>query len=482
MKKSFLILCAVLVGLLCCSCSGDPADSAEGSGKTDAVQEQAAAEAAETEKEWVPYEGLEDHNYDGYNFTILSYDTNASWNLYLDSEGENGELLNDAAFRRNTEIEEMLGIAIEQVPSGEYESMYSNSVVAGDTDVYDLVCFYAPGQRATYITENMAYDWKQIPNLRLDAPWYNQNGNETFTIAGKQFFGISDITFAGQQNSSILFNMEMVENYNLQSPFELVDAGKWTIDAFRSYFEGVYLDTNGNGEKDDGDNYGLSCHRNHMGRVVAGSGEMEVYCGDDGFVVNLYSDKLVSLFEKILAITADPNVRATTNNDDINLLSNGNAMFITYASDPAKLRDVPIEFGYLVFPKYDEAQENYITEAQGGLMAVPTTASNLERSGAIIEALSAGSNKYLREAFIQNYVENKVLRNEDSIRMYRLARSVLTYNISYNIDPADLLAAHKFYSTMIGDPTLSHASYYESIRESVETAYAELYKRCTELD
>ncbi len=66
--------------------------------------------------------------------------------------------------------------------------------------------------------------------------------------------------------------------------------------------------------------------------------------------------------------------------------------------------------------------------------------------------------------------------------MYRLARSVLSYNISYNIDPADLLASHKFYSTMIADPTLNHASYYESIRESVETAYADLYKICTELD
>jgi len=276
--------------------------------------------------------------------------------------------------------------------------------------------------------------------------------------------------------------MEMVENYNLQSPFELVDSGKWTVDAFRSYFNGVYLDTNGNGEKDKEDTYALSCHCNHMGRVIAASGEMEVSCGEDGFVINLYSDKLVSLFEKVRAITEDPNVRATTENNDIDLLSGGNAMFITYASDPAKLRDVPIEFGYLPFPKYDEAQENYIVEAQGGLMAVPTTASNIERSGVIIEALSAGSNKYLREAFIQNYVENKVLRNEDSIRMYRLARSVLSYNISYNIDPADLLASHKFYSTMIADPTLGHASYYESIRESVETAYADLYKLCTELD
>ncbi len=482
MKKSFLILCALLVGLLCCSCSGDTTDTSADPAGTDTVQEQVSGETAEPEKEWVPYEGLENHNYDGYTFTILSYDTNADWNLYLDSEGENGELLNDAAFRRNTEIEDMLGIAIEQVPSGEYETMYSNSVVAGDIDVYDLVCFFAPGQRATYITTNMAYDWKKIPNLRLDAPWYNQNGNETFTIAGKQFFGISDITFAGQQNSSILFNIEMLESYNLQSPFELVDSGNWTIDAFHSYLDGVYLDTNGNGERDKEDNYALSCHRNHMGRVIAACGEMEVYCGDDGFVLNLYSDKLVSLFEKILAITGDPNVRATAENDDINLLGNGNAMFITYASNPAKLRDVPIEFGYLIFPKYDESQENYIMEAQGGLMAVPTTASDIERSGVIIEALSAGSNKYLRDAFIQNYVENKVLRNEDSIRMYRLARSILSYNISYNIDPANLLASHKFYSTMIADPTLSHASYYESIQKALEKAYSALYEECAALD
>ncbi|MBP3294079.1 MAG: hypothetical protein J6N32_10035, partial [Clostridia bacterium] len=420
-------------------------------------------------------------NFEGYTFTILSYDTNAGWNLYLDSEGENGELLNDAAFRRNTEVEELLGIALEQVPTGDYESMYSNSVLAGD-NTYDLVCFSSPGERSTYITENMAYDWKQIPNLQLDAPWYNQNANETFTFAGKQFFGVSDITFAGQQNASILFNIGMVKDYNLQSPFELVDSGKWTVDAFASYFNNIYTDKNSNGEKDAEDLYGLSCHRNHMGRIIASSNEMEVRCGEDGFVINLYSDRLTTLFEKILAITSDNSVRATTENNDLTLFMNNNAMFITYASDPAKLRDVEFDFGYLPFPKYDEAQENYITEAAGGLMAVPTTAENIERTGAVIEALSAGSDKYITEAFIETYVENKVLRNEDSVRMFRLARDTYTYNISYNFDPAGLLASHKFYSTMIADPTLAHASYYESIKESVETAYADLYKLCTELD
>ncbi|MBO5128458.1 MAG: hypothetical protein J6D10_12895, partial [Clostridia bacterium] len=83
MKKSFLILCALLVGLLCCGCSGDTTDASADSAGTDAVQEQTAGETAEPEKEWVHYEGLEGYNFEGYTFTILSYDTNAGWNLYL---------------------------------------------------------------------------------------------------------------------------------------------------------------------------------------------------------------------------------------------------------------------------------------------------------------------------------------------------------------------------------------------------------------
>ena len=48
-----------------------------------------------------------DVRYDSYEFTILSYDTN-DWNLYITGDETTGDVMDTAAYRRNTEVEDML--------------------------------------------------------------------------------------------------------------------------------------------------------------------------------------------------------------------------------------------------------------------------------------------------------------------------------------------------------------------------------------
>ncbi|MBQ8552272.1 MAG: hypothetical protein IJ428_05615 [Clostridia bacterium] len=431
------------------------------------------------EKEWEYYENLDGLDFGGeYEFTILSYGGDA-WKLYLDADEASNELLSNAAFKRNTEVEEMLGVKITEhlANLSEYENLFKNTVLAGDGESFDLLAFYSPGQRATYITENLVYDWQSVPYINLDAPWYNQSANDNFTIAGKQYFGVSDITFAGQQNASVLFNPIIVEEYKLDSPYELVREGKWTLDAFRSYIKNTYVDVDNNSVKDENDKYGIVSHVNVFGRIMASTGSIEVTMNEEGFNINMFSDKIVDTFERVRELAVSSDVFKTSNaNLPLQSFMNGNCMFCLYASDPAKLRDVEFDFGYLPFPKYDEAQESYITEAAGGMMAIPQNAPNIERTGAIIEALSAGSAKYITDAFVESYIEGKVLRSDDDVEMYRLCRDTYTYNVSYNIDPADLLASHKYYSTMLNNPSLEIASYYESIKTQVTKAYDSLWE------
>ena len=471
-KQSFpILLAALLLAAVPLSACGNAENTPDM--PTGAVSETVSADTEETVTEPDYYDGLENLDCGGYRFRILSY-LGDSWPLYLSSDGENGELLNDAAFRRNLEISELLNCGIEAVYDKEYEKLFQNAVHAGDDSACDLVCFFSPGARASYISENYVYDWKSVPHLRLNAPWYVQDANETFTVAGKQYFAVSDITFAGQQFASILCNLRMLESYDLPSPYTLVEEGTWTLDALHTLTSGVYADLNGNGKKDIGDQFGLVGHSNVFGRFIFCAGEPEVYGQASGFALNLYSDKITALVDRLRGMQAEDDI-CVDDAKSFEKFTDQTTLFALYASDPAKLRDLTFDYGYLPFPKYDEAQKNYITEAAGGHMAIPVTASDIDRTGVIVEAMSAASRKYMSEAFIESYIENKVLRDEGSVSCYRLMRETSRYNLSYNIDPTGSLASHIFYSKLWQKPSLMLASQYESQKDAFQKAYDKLF-------
>ncbi|MBQ7721102.1 MAG: hypothetical protein IJT56_11010, partial [Clostridia bacterium] len=88
-----------------CSDSGESTLVAASDSTGAAEETSADTTVPETEAQYSDFSGV---NYNGYEFSILSYEDAGNWQIYLYAESENGELLNDAAYRRNTEVEEDL--------------------------------------------------------------------------------------------------------------------------------------------------------------------------------------------------------------------------------------------------------------------------------------------------------------------------------------------------------------------------------------
>lgn len=470
MRKA--VLCITLTLAVTLSACGDVTNSDSVEAETDATETTIPPEPAEPDY----YAGLTGLDLDGYTFTILSYDSSGGWNLYLTSDEESGELLNDASYRRGLEVEELLNCNIESVLDWNYESMLKSSVLAGDGSDYDLICFYSPGQRAAYITDNLLYDWNEIPYLKLDAEWYNQSANEAYAIAGKQYFAVSDITFAGQQHARILYNKLLLDELGLDSPYQAVFDGEWTIERLQSDCKAAYSDLNGNTAVDEDDRFGLTTVASLLSILPLSCGELPVKAVDGGFELNLYSEKIDNIINTMVSMCSDQNYFITDADKSKAAFMSGRALYYIYSSDPAQMRDFEVDFGYLPFPKYDKAQENYIVESTGGHMAVPINAANIDKTGAVIEALSAASNKYLKEAFISSYVENKILRDDESVRIYRMMRDAATYDISYNIDPSGLMHSHSYYAYFVNNKDANGASRWASVGDAIQTSWDELYQ------
>jgi len=351
---------------------------------------------------------------------------------------------------------------------------------SGDSP-YDLILFWSGTNVTSLITENQIYDWNKIPYLGLNEKWYNQSANDVFTVNGKQYFGVSDISYTVQQHFRFMFNKDLCTDLGLDYPYQLVYDGKWTFDALSRYVKDSYADLNGDGKRDKDDRYGFTIGANQAAYFILNWGEFPLGVNDNGFVLNIYSDRIATMVEKAAVLINTPDVALYPDiAPQYSVFNAGRGLFQIYSSDPALLREIEVDFGFLPYPKYDEKQSDYITATHGGIMAVPIIKTEVEvkRAGAIIEALSAASSKYIVDAFVNMYIEGKVLRDDDSVNMYRLARRTASYDRARIFDSTGLVSVYYPYYT---DPiyksgSVNLASQYEKNRVLIETAFDEMYQ------
>ena len=80
------------------------------------------------------------------------------------------------------------------------------------------------------------------------------------------------------------------------------------------------------------------------------------------------------------------------------------------------------DFGILPLPKWTVDQKNYYTYSSGSapVLAVPTTASDLEFIGVITEALNAESYKQVVPVYYETALKDKYARDKETLEMIDL--------------------------------------------------------------
>ncbi|MBO4228836.1 MAG: hypothetical protein J5938_00600 [Clostridia bacterium] len=474
MKKRISFPVAFLTAVLILSgCSSVGKQEAGNKEVTEQGASSAITEAASAD----PYDRLEGLDYEGYRFRFCYYGTEANgWNPYIDVAESNGEVLNDAAFDRNAKVSELLNVSFSMIRDPAYETLFKNSIYAGDEE-YDMALFWTDLNGATYMTEHLLFDWNDLPLVDLEADWYNQSANEAFSVAGTQFFGVSDMTFTVQQHFRFLYNKQLAEDNGLKSVYDDVLSGTFTFDKMLADIRKCYKDLNGNGEADDADCFGFATNAPHTNLFFRNTGGPEVTVGPDGYEINIYSERIVTLVEKVVGLLQEKACFDTTQgNAHYNVFNEGRALFAPYSSDPVLLRDYDVDFGYVPYPKLTEDQP-YYTTTTGGFMGLPVSLSDPARTGAIIEATSIASHELVIEAFISAYIEGKILRDKESVDIYRMMRSSAVYDISYNTDPSGKLRTiSAYYKHFLDTKSTDVASWYAAEGPGIKEKYDELWK------
>ncbi len=432
MKKTITLL--LLMALLLASCGGTTAETETTAPAETVAQE---TEIAETE----PRDSLPaDLDFAGETVTLY---VDKLCSLPEFHSELTGDVVEDAVYYRNLTVEERLNVALSFVDAESswsdnlksFCNPVSNSILAGDA-AYDIVAGY--GVSVGNLASDMLFqDLSSTKYIDFDQPWWPDSLQTDLAVDGKLFFASGDISsnMVGTM-FCVMFNKDLLDNYQIEYPYALVDEGKWTLDALFTLGQGVYQDLNANEKKDDQDLYGIIAQVTSIDNLYYSCG-MNIVEQDPeaGMVVSpdFGSEKMADLVTKLCALFHDGEPVCLGEEGVVFSVFQENRSLWALAgiSDAvAELRDVDFGYGIIPTPKWDEAQEDYHTTIAytGALYAIPLDVKNPDLSSAVMEALAVEGYYTLSPAFFETALKVKYASDPDASRMYDIMKASLSFD------------------------------------------------------
>ncbi len=435
MKNRILavLLVTMLTAPMLFSCAG------EAENETTADTTATGTTTTETEADWQ----YPDADFGGGEYRILNFEELWDMYIHMDAPELTGEVLNDAVYNRNRRIEDALNCKIVEKSAGTTDMTVlltdaKNTIVAGSDD-YETMQLPV-NQDISIVTGGYLMDLKPIAGLDLDETWWDQDVMQSTTLNGKLYFATSAANLMAFDSMwCLFFNEDMMADYSLDKPYDLVREGKWTLDALSEYCAAV---ANLNGDeafawnKDGSCTWGISAHVNSPEKFYFSCGVRGAQVQKDGSIAyTMENEHFYNVIDKLaVLLNGNTGMSLYASTDDFNADAGGyvyvfntrRSLFMTAEIKAAQLlREMEDTFGILPFPKYDENQSQYMSTMVHMLMyqTIPTTNSHLDLTATVMEAMAHDSYTAVLPIYYDSVVEHKGLRNEDSVEMLEILRA-----------------------------------------------------------
>ncbi len=419
-------LCMVIVG---CN-GGEPKES-------DTATVDVTTPAPEEPQLEVP-----DTKYDGAEFTVYMggqgigvVDKFNDWS----DENEDYATVATAIFKRNKKLEELYDIKISSEEEWANENGSGKSFVRVSEDYFAEECQFSMYEVGTFAAANLARngylkDLNKTPYIDITKPWWDWGATKDLQIQGRMYYSTGDISVVDNlATHNIFFNKELVKSENLPNFYEMVDQGKWTLDAYITNVKKVSRELNGDDKMDENDRYGAIIWNDSMQAAFAGAGQRIGTLNDNGEIeLTMYNEVTTDLINRYTEVCFDKN---TTYNyvirigqsdwqkwdpTRIGMFENDQALFMkTILNTFGRLRDVDVSFGILPYPKYDEEQENYLSYIGASYSAMVCLGyhmpeEDVERNSAIIEAAAYYSRELVTPEYYDYTLKGRMIRDDES--------------------------------------------------------------------
>ena len=401
---------------------------------------------------------------------------------------QTGDVVDDAVFKRNQTISERFNVNLEYIQApglwaskADYQALITNSVMAGDNS-YDIIT----GQSNIVLplaVQGIYHDVANAEYIDFDKPYWKSGYHDNAMINGHLYSLMGDYALSTLTASNVMFfNTALFEDYKVETPYELVKSGKWTLDAFTKMAIEFSQDLDGDGTIGENDLIGLYTNTNGINPIQYSTGCSLTSMGADGNqVIDFPSEKEIDVFDKVFDFCNNEAVHVDSNlqiNQIAEAFINKKTAFVSgMLSIVDYLRDMKSDFGIVPFPKYDEDQENYITSVLRTVTvaSIPTTVEDPGKCTFILEAMASDGYNYITPAYYEIALKGKYVRDEDTAEMLDIISST-TYFAFFDVFYAELGGNSDMLSNYVTAGSQGLASFFESRKSNLEQLLENLYE------
>ena len=463
-----------------------------------------------------PTDNYPSGDYKGEDFTFMKFTSGGEDDEYfcgkwIDADEITGEAINDAIFKRNLACKEKYNVNIEERKGGEGSSDINQYFMSGD---YCFDVIYSWGIRlGPLVKDGLYYDFRELDAesyIDLDASYWCPEVLDDLTIANRTFLMPNDITMAKLAwTECMFFNPQIIEDYGLENPHDLVDANEWTLDKYLEMVMKVHDDIDGDGMSFTvEDRYGM-IDKGAMGHLLSGCGVRYTEKDADGYYsLAIGETKVIDLITKLREVLNDRS--HVFNHADIrdsgadmtgytewqfthSYFVKGHSLFISATPEITReFKDMESGYGVVPLPKYDSNQTSYCAEVDScsGMFAIPNTCRNdgvssasFERTGRVLEYLAYLSEK--EGGVIDTYYDTTIKGQRQTIEKNKEMLDIVKTSGYYEWTTIMQVGGEgKTIADALGKmfETRGIASAYKQVQQRLTAALDEAYNTFANLD
>lgn len=384
--------------------------------------------------------------YDGTTFRILTrtageyVDTQWPNDILVEESGQ--DHISSAIYDRRLYMEEKYGIEFDLMTID--ESVMQGEVlnaVRGGNDEYDIIM--NEGRIGfIYASNGVLLDWNtNMTYCDLDQPWWNASAREAFSIGDRLYCMIGDMSYLSLSFAwALYFNKQLVKDYNLEEPYELVKNFEWTFDEFYEMATSCHDDLNGDGVMNyDDDLFGYAT--NQYGgavQVIYSAGEKLISNDEDGYpYASYYKQSVVDAYDTFFSLVdMDTNfIYTSVEGRDGPSFENNRALFMdTYVGLMLDLRDMEADFGVVPYPNFNENEDRYYAHVSvvSHVINIPVTAyDRRDMISVLLEDMSYYGHRYIIPAFYDTVLTNQQTRDEETKQMLPYIKDGRVYDLGF---------------------------------------------------
>ncbi len=439
---------------------------------------------------------LPDITYDGdeISFLVWNFEETGSFFNDITSHGTDGTLINDATYNRNIAVEEKYKVKIKTYEQPRYSA---NNIVTSDVNAGDCTYNVVVDQLDTNLNLAVQGYYMNLNNLDyldFDKPWWDSGVVRDLSIGKTLFIASGDILIRDNGSTvSVIFNMDMANDRKLESPFDLVDSGAWTLDKMYEMAKGAAEDVGGDGVMDTNDRYGLLGEALNIHMLYLGAGLCTVERDSENYLSYTgVTDQSHAVLEKAYSMLTDEFTSAMTEHwdggsgsawgDYNRMFISNQSLFMIQAMEHLMIfKDMDSWHGIVPLPKADETQKDYYSTVNMYWftnIALERTNLDPEMVSVILEAMAAESYYGLNKCYYDTLVENRWLDDQDSVRMLKMILANRRFDMAVYGGIGDF---HFYYKQTVINRSFDIMSSYMANLQSAEKKLSLYIKKYDEL-